>query len=111
MTSVKYMTTTHEFDAQVSKCGDYCYDATYTVDWVLEDQGIGAYEFWGSPGVDSHMEWTPSDLWVDSIKVYEIEDGGLISNLTGDEVYLENPWIEKVEGWCCYHAERLDGPE
>jgi hypothetical protein len=112
MTMTEYMTTTHEFDAQHTERGEY-YDATYTIDWVLEDVGIGEYEFWGSLGTDCQMEWVPQDLLVDEFTVYSEwpANDAPITTLKGDEVYLDNPWIEDIEGWCWYHAERLDGPE
>ena len=111
--TTKYMTTTHEFDAQQTVRGEHYYDATYTIDWVLEDVGIGVYEFWGTPGIDCQMEWVPQDLSVDEFTVYSEwpDTDAPVTRLKGDEVYLDNPWIEDIEGWCWYHAERLDGPE
>ncbi len=90
---------------------DANYEVNVSIAWTWVDNGIGSYEFWGTPGVDVRMELEFDGFYIDSV-VFDEEFGGGVSWTMTQEDKEHHPELWKsVEEWVEAAIEELDPPE
>ena len=67
--------------------------ATVEFDATLEDNGIGAYEFWGTPGNHVDMQWEIQDWSIVRFEGWD-DDGNEIKWVYGDALDEDTPMFE-----------------
>jgi hypothetical protein len=79
------ITTTHTIDGCLEN--GYIFHATVDIDWVMEDNGIGTYEYWGH--LENYVSFCPvMNSWrVEEFIVYDVDDDGTSFESIPDEYY------------------------
>ena len=63
----------------------------------MVDNGIGHYEFWGSPGYDSRIEPELDEITLDEYSFWD-EDGNEITEQIEDPEKILQEWINENTG-------------
>ena len=90
---------------------DEGYDVEVSVGWTWVDNGIGAYEFWGTPSMDIRMELELEWFYIESISFDEEFSGGPSWTMERSEKDKYPELWAKVEAWVESEVENLDRPE
>ena len=100
----KTIAETHEFEGELDN--GYWFTAEVSVEFVLEDEGIGSYEFWGTTYYDENYQYNPSSFFIEEIILITDEEGETImeqvpntpENKTEENEYLWDQVASKIEG-------------
>ena len=87
------------------------YEVSVSVSWEWVDNGIGTYEFWGTPSIDVRMELEQSGFYIDSVSFDEECGGGVAWTMEhADKTQHPKLWKE-IELWVEDQVAELDPPE
>lgn len=86
-----------EYEIEVT-INEVAYKVCFTAEFVVEDHGIGPYEYWGARGVDKHEVAVCDEVEINSVSLLEDEKDTDISNT------LDKKTLASIESYCDEYA-------